>query len=123
MSSTSSEHNHDHPVKYSSFVDGSAGAVCIWDGTSHYRYYAAGVPYRLFEIYNHENHRHSITLSINNVSGYTSSNLKYYTYKGLTKIDHTHQYECLGTVGSGTSISLTDNRPKYIKTYFIIKFR
>lgn len=122
MSNTSVEHNHYHNAGYSSYHDTVSTGFCIYDGNDYCRDYN-GSSYKGYTIGQHKKHRHTITLSINNVSGYSSSDLRYYTYRGYTKIDHTHNYECLGTIGSGTSITLTDNRPKYIKTYFIIKFK
>ncbi len=130
MGFTAAEHKHDHQIATNSTVLGFT-TFELYDYNSirkapsspityyAYPWLASGdFPNQLYKpmTITHGTHAHPITLTINTGTGMS-------TNRGYTKIDHTHQYECLGTVGSGTSITLTDNRPKYIKTYFIIKFR
>lgn len=128
MGFTAAEHRHNHRIATS--TPNVLVPLALYDYNSVARapspitYYAypwpasGDFPNQLYKpmTITHGTHTHPIALTINTGTGMS-------TNRGYTKIDHTHQYECLGTAGSGTSISLTDNRPKYIKTYFIIKFR
>lgn len=102
--STSTQHIHNH-LSAIRVCDHDI-TTCVfanWDGTEHY--YG-----RIYKTLYHKDHTHTWSLSMG------GSNQK-------TKIDHMHTIEILGSVGENLNINLTDNRPKYIKTYFIIKFK